>query len=458
MSALGTQDNPLQVAIIGAGPSGFYAAEALFKSQQEVRVTVIDRLPAPFGLVRYGVAPDHPKLKQAILVYQKIAQNPGFSYLGNITVGRDISVDDLLATHDVVIFACGAENDRKLQIPGSDLPGNHTATEFVGWYNGHPDYRDREFDFSGQVAVVIGQGNVAADVCRILAKTVDELKATDISQHALDALAQSNIREIHMVGRRGPVQAKFTHPELRELGELKVCDIFVRKEDLELNPASEAELEDVHNRANIKNYELLKEFSARPAARKKRRLWLDFLLSPLEIRGEARIESLLLGKNRLQGAPGNQWAEATGETCEMKCDLLFYSIGYRGAPIPGVPFDEKRAVLPNVAGRICDGDKIVSRLYTAGWIKRGPTGIIGTNRACAVETVNSLLEDLPHLGGGGKSGKDGLVALASQRGIRIVDYAAWEKIDQVEIERGQQLGKPREKITSVDEMLAVVDA
>src|SRR5918999_1904029 len=248
MNTLGSEQKPLRVAIVGSGPSAFYATEALIKSGHTVRIDMFERLPAPFGLVRNGVAPDHPKLKQPILIYDKIARSPAFTFLGNVAVGHDIRVAELQSAYHAVIFACGAETDRKLGIAGEDLPGSHTATEFVGWYNGHPDYRDRVFDLSQEVAVVIGQGNVAVDVCRILAKTVDELRHTDIAQHALEALGESKIREIHMIGRRGPAQAKFTHVELRELGDLAGCDPIVNPDDLKLNPESEAELADKRNR------------------------------------------------------------------------------------------------------------------------------------------------------------------------------------------------------------------
>ena len=244
MSNLGTSENPLLVAIVGSGPSGFYAAEALIKSEVVAKVDIIERLPTPYGLVRSGVAPDHPKLKTAINLYKKIADDPNFNLIANVTIGKDLSVEELCESHHAVILTYGAETDRKLGIPGEDLKGSHTATEFVGWYNGHPDYRELEFDLSQDVAVIIGQGNVAADVSRILSKTVDELKHTDIAQHALDVLAESKLKEIHVIGRRGPAQAKFTPKELREFGELSDCNPIILEEDLQLNIESEKELED----------------------------------------------------------------------------------------------------------------------------------------------------------------------------------------------------------------------
>jgi len=347
MSDLGTEQNPVRAAIIGSGPSAFYAAEALIRSEPVVLVDMFERLPSPFGLVRSGVAPDHPKLKEPIRVYQRIAESPQFQFLGNITVGRDISVGELKNYYHAIVFACGAETDRTLGIAGESLPGSHTATEFVGWYNGHPDYRDRAFDLSHDTAVVIGQGNVAVDVCRILSKTVDELRHTDITKLALEVLAQSKIRDIHMIGRRGPAQAKFTQSELRELGELADCDPIVDPGDLELNPASREELADRSNRANLKSYEVLQGFASRPPPTRRRRCHIHFLKSPIELKGEGRLERVALMKNRLEGEPLRQVARETGELEELACGVLFRSIGYRGVPMAGVPFDDSRGIVPN---------------------------------------------------------------------------------------------------------------
>jgi ferredoxin--NADP+ reductase len=453
----GTEQNPLRVAVVGSGPSGFYTTEALIKSEHVVRIDMLERLPAPYGLVRYGVAPDHPKLKQAILVYDKIAQSREFNFLGNVTVGRDIKVDELLRTHHAVVFTCGAETDRRLAIPGEDLPGSYTATEFVGWYNGHPDYWGRSFDLSHEVAVIIGQGNVAADVSRILAKTVDELRHTDIAERALDALAQSRIREIYVIGRRGPAQAKFTPKELREFGDLADCTPVVDPKDLELNPESEQELADKNNAGNAKNFEIFKKFAAEQNRDKARRCYFSFLKSPVELLGSARVQKVVLERNQLSGEPFSQSARGTGERMEIRCGLLFRSIGYHGVSIAGVPFDERRGVFPNQDGRILDGDTVCPGLYTAGWIKRGPTGIIGTNRADSVATVGSLLEDLAQLDtSSDKSGADGLYALLAERGVEVIDYANWKKIDAAEVQRGKPKGKPREKFTRSEEMLAVL--
>ncbi len=458
MSQLGSPENPLRVAIVGSGPSGFYATEALIKSGLAVKIDMLERLPAPFGLVRNGVAPDHQKLKQAIRLYDKIAKAAQFNFLGNVTFGRDVTVEDLYKTHHAIIFTCGAESDRKLGIPGEDLSGSYTATEFVGWYNGHPDYRDREFDLSHEVAVIIGQGNVAADVSRILAKTVDELKHTDIAQHALDVLAESKVREIHVIGRRGPAQAKFTPKELREFGELADCDPIVKPEDLILNAASQTELEDKSNVGNLKIYQLFKGFSERPPSDKKRRCHFRFLLSPVELAGDGKLQRIFFEKNALSGEPMNQSARGTGEKFAMEAGLLFRSIGYKGVPLPGLPFDDKRGVLPNTDGRITDNGSVIPGLYTAGWIKRGPTGIIGTNRADSVATIGALLADIPKLDDGmSKPGEGGLLPLLKERNIRHVTYQEWKKIDAREIELGVPKGKPREKLTYVSEMLEIIN-
>jgi ferredoxin/flavodoxin---NADP+ reductase len=459
MNTLGSEQNPLRVAIVGSGPSAFYATEALIKSGHTVRIDMFERLPAPFGLVRNGVAPDHPKLKQPILIYDKIARSPTFTFLGNVAVGRDLRIEELQSAYHAVIFACGAETDRKLGIAGEDLPGSYTATEFVGWYNGHPDYRDRVFDLSQEVAVIIGQGNVAADVCRILSKTVDELKHTDIAEHALAVLAESKIREIHVIGRRGPAQAKFTNKELRELGELADCDAMVDPADLCLNRESELELADKANFINANNVEIFKTWASRPASGKRRRCYFRFLESPVMLLGQSHLERLVLERNRLEGEPNRQAAKGTGQRRELSCGLLFRSVGYRGVPIPGVPFDERNGVFPNAEGRLLDNDRsVIPNLYATGWIKRGPSGVIGTNRADSVATVNALLADLPKLDSGDpKTGAEALYPLLARRSVRVVGYADWLKIDAVEVEGGKPKGKPREKLTTVKEMLSVLD-
>ena len=459
MAKLGTSENPLLVAIVGSGPSGFYAAEALIKSEFEVDVDIIERLPSPYGLVRSGVAPDHPKLKTAINLYKKIADNPNFNLIANVTVGRDISIEELRETHHAVILTYGAETDRKLGVPGEDLKGSHTATEFVGWYNGHPDYRELEFDLSQDTAVIIGQGNVAADVSRILSKTVDELKHTDIAQHALDVLAESKLKEIHVIGRRGPAQAKFTPKELREFGELSDCNPIILEEDLQLNDESKKELEEKTNVTNRKVYDQFCEYSKRELdSSKSKKCFFRFLMGPQEIIGNNQIEKLILEKNELSGEPFKQSAKGTNETIEINTGILFRSIGYHGIPMPGVPFHESWGTIPNEKGRVTENDgAVVEQLYTGGWIKRGPSGIIGTNRACSVETVTNLLNDIEKLDSETKKhGAKEIYSKLDSKNVRHINFAEWSQIDTKEIEHGEPKGKPREKYTSIEEMLSVI--
>ena len=458
MDAPGAESNPLQAAVVGSGPSGFYAAEALLASGMAVQVDMIERLPAPYGLVRYGVAPDHPKLKEAILVYEGIARSPRFNLLANVTVGRDVSVEELRAHYHALVFACGAQTDRHLGVPGEELPGSHTATEFVAWYNGHPEYRDCRFDLSQEVVAIIGQGNVATDLCRVLGKSVDELKTTDIAEHALEALAASRVREIHVIGRRGPAQAKFTNKELKELGELEHCDVVVDASDMALDAASQAEIEAKANFVAAKNVDIFRKFAARPSGGKRRRLVFHFLKSPVALEGGGRLERLVLARNRLEGEPFRLAARETGESEVLHCGLLFRSIGYSGVPLPGLPFDAVRGVFPNQDGRIVDqAGSALPGLYAAGWIRRGPTGIIGTNRADSLGTVKSLLADLPRLDREAKAGAEGLRPLLAARGVRAVSFDDWTRIDAAEVARGRPKGKPREKFTRVEDMLRCLE-
>jgi ferredoxin--NADP+ reductase len=458
-----TAIRPLRVAIVGAGPSGFYAAGQLLSAKdvdREVEVAMFDRLPTPYGLVRFGVAPDHPKIKSVIRVYEKIARKPGFRFFGNVAVGEHVTHDELAARHDAVIYTTGAAHDRRLGIPGEDLPGSHPATDFVAWYNGHPDAAGHEFDLSGKRAVVIGNGNVAVDVARMLALTPEELKVTDTADHAIDALAASEIEEIVVVGRRGLAQAAFTNPELRELGELQDADIVVSPDDVALDAGSKAWLErdgaDVREQRNV---EIATEYSTRTPEGKKRRVVLRFLRSPLRILGDGKVEGIELVKNELV-ADDDGWLSArpTSETEVIECGLVLRSIGYRGSPLDGVPFDDQRATIANVGGRVTDPDtdEVVPGVYTAGWIKRGPSGIIGTNKKCAQETVNVLLEDaaagtLP----APTVAEDDLPGLVAERQPDYVDFDGWTKIDTHEQALGEPQGRPRVKLVDIDTMVQV---
>ncbi len=426
------------------------------KSDLAVRVDMFERLPSPYGLVRLGVAPDHPKIKNVIKIYERIAAKPGFHFYGNVTVGEDISVADLQDHYDALIFCTGCSSDRRLNIPGEDLPGSHTATSFVAWYNGHPDARDLTFDFSQETAVVIGQGNVAMDVCRILAKDVDDLKETDIAQHALDALAESRIQHIYMIGRRGPVQAKFTQVEIKEMGRLNGCDAVIDPGEMEFDAISQTEYDDPENKHARRIVPIMQDIAARGSGDQPRKLHIQFFRGPKELLGQDRVEGIKLEKNRLEGEPGNAWASGTGEMEELACGLVFRSVGYRGLPTPGLPFDEKKGVIANVDGRVVDGNKVVPGVYVSGWIKRGPSGIIGTNKPDSQATVAKLLEDIDGLAGCTTPDTSALLDQIRKKGKRIVSFEDWQRIDAAEIERGVKKGKPREKFTHIEEMLGIL--
>jgi ferredoxin/flavodoxin---NADP+ reductase len=447
----------LHAAIVGGGPSGFYAAEALLRKCPGIRVDMFDRLPTPFGLVRGGVAPDHPKIKQVSLTYDKIARSPGFAFWGNVEIGTTLTIEDLTAAYHVVVLAYGASVDRALGIPGEELPGSHTSTELVGWYNGHPDYQDRVFDFSGETAVIIGQGNVAADLARMLATPVDELRRTDITQRALEALAGSRIRDIHVVGRRGPAQAKFTSVELKELGQVRDCAAVVNAADLELDPASTAEIADPRADETRKNFATFRSFSESKPGSGSKRILFHFLKTPVQINSNRKVESITLAHNRLEGPAFGQVAIATSQTFDLPCDLVFRSVGYKGVPVVGVSFEAKTGIIPNARGRCLNDCDPVPGLYVTGWIKRGPTGIIGTNRADSVETVDCIIEDLSRSKPARKPGIAALRGAILERGARVVTYAGWQQIDAAERARGQPSGKPREKFTLVADMIALAE-
>ncbi len=445
---------PIHVAIVGSGPSGFYAADSLLKSGQPVLIDMFERLPTPFGLVRSGVAPDHQKLKQSIQVFEQIAGSPAFNFFGNVTIGEDIKVEELQQAYHAVIFACGAQTDRRIGISGEDLSGSHTATEFVGWYNGHPDYRDRSFDLQQEVVAIIGQGNVAVDVCRILTRPVDELRSSDIAEHALEALSQSRVREVHVIGRRGPAQAKFTTKELRELASLTGVTATIEPAQLRLSPVCETELAHLTASNAKKNVDLFSSIAANVPASDKRRIHFQFLASPIEIRGKDRVEGLTLIRNRLSGEAFSQQAVATGDPFELNCGLVFRSIGYRGEPIAGLPFDAVKGVLPNQRGRVGHNGTPLGGVYVTGWLKRGPSGIIGTNRADSIETVESILEDLGKATLWEAPGMAAIETTISGLRKRVVGLSEWRAIDAAEIERGAARGKPREKFTRIEEMLS----
>lgn len=447
----------IHVAVIGSGPSGFYAAQALLESAPLIQVDMFERLPVPFGLVRHGVAPDHQKLKEVTLVFQQIAEHPRFSLFANVDIGSTIDLDRLRAHYHAVVVACGASSDRKLCIPGEDLSGVHAASDFVGWYNGHPAFQHLTFDLTQEVAVVVGNGNVALDVSRILAKSVDELRHSDITEQALDALAESRVREIHLVGRRGPAQAQFSTKQLREFGRLETCDPVVHEGDLMLNEASRLELASPERIAAAGNMTILQHFRVIEHT-KARRCHLRFSLSPREATGRKRLERIVFDRTVLKGEAFRQQAVPIGETVTIDAGLLFRSVGYRGTPLCGLGFDDGKGIIPNDDGRILSqAGTIEPGLYVTGWIKRGPSGTIGTNRACAFDTVAKLLEDLP-VRAVRKSGRSRLLDVMEKTGTMTVGLDEWKRIDLAERARGWVKGKPREKFTSLSDMLTAATA
>jgi len=456
MAVLGTPQRPLRVAIVGSGPSGFYTAEDLLKQDLNVKVDMFDKLPVPFGLVRYGVAPDHLKIKNVIKIFEKTASNPKFSFFGNVAVGQNISVFELNKYYDAVVFAYGAESDRHLGISGEDLAGSYTATEFVAWYNGHPDFQGHRFDFSNEIAVIVGNGNVAMDVARILCKTPEELKATDITQNALDVLSGSKIKEVHVYGRRGPVQAAFTAPEIREMGELADCYPVIDPQDLNLNESSQKELEDPGNAGRKKNFEIMKNFLSIDPKGRKRKFVLHFERSPVEIMGKGRVQRVKFEINKLTGEPNKQKVRGTGKFEEIDCGMFFRSVGYTGTPIKGLPFSSQTGIVPNHSGRVMDSEQIFTGWYVAGWIKRGATGVIGTNKPDAEETVKSLLEDIEHLNPCEIPSSEEMAKFLKDHVVRAVTFQDWKKIDAAEIERGVKQGKPREKFATITDMLSAI--
>jgi ferredoxin/flavodoxin---NADP+ reductase len=445
----------LRAAVVGSGPAAFYATGALLASEDPpVEVDMIERLPTPWGLVRLGVAPDHPQLKTVSRAFEKIAARPGFRFLGNVEVGRDVTHEELRDLYDAVIYAVGSQTDRRLGIPGEDLPGSWAATELVAWYNGHPDFQDLQFDLSGERAIVIGNGNVALDVARMLALTREELSPTDTTDAAIEAIVSSGIREIVVLGRRGPVQAAWTSTELGEMGDLAGADVLLDPAELELDPASEAELEAGSNIVQ-RNFEILREFATHEPTGKPCVVRLRFRVSPVALLGEERVEAVEIVRNRLEpDERGRVRAVTTGEREVIPCGVVFRSVGYHGVGVPGAPFDERAGTMPNAGGRVLGDDGTpIPGLYCAGWIKRGPTGVIGTNKKDATETVELLLEDaragqLPE-----RSGAT-IDDLLSERGVEVVMYAGWEAIDVTEKARGEPQGRPRVKLSTWEELLS----
>jgi ferredoxin/flavodoxin---NADP+ reductase len=455
-AVLGSAENPLRVAIVGSGPAGFYAAGQLLSSSDPVvAVDVFDRLMTPWGLVRFGVAPDHPKIKSVTRVFEKTARMPGFAFHGNVEIGSDVSHEELADAYHAVLYAVGTPGDRRLWIDGEDLPGSESATEFVAWYNGHPDYAEEDFDLSCKRAVVIGNGNVALDVARMLALSVEELQVTDIADHSIELLRDSNIEEIVVLGRRGPAQAAFTNPELRELAELELADVIVDPADMELDVSSAAALETADGTTQ-RNVETLTRYAALTPSGKPRRVVLRFLTSPVAIEGTDKVEAIVVERNELfPGDDGSLKARPTGETERLETGLVLRAVGYVGKPLPGVPFDDRRATVLHEGGRVLETEsrRPIPGLYAAGWIKRGPSGVIGTNKKCAQETTGRLFEDFAAgLLPAPTSTPEALLERLRQK-VNVVDYSGWEAIDAHERALGEPSGRPRVKLVRRDEQL-----
>jgi ferredoxin--NADP+ reductase len=429
-----------RAAVIGAGPAGFYTTDQLLGAGWEV--DLYDALPTPFGLVRSGVAPDHPKLKSVTRIYEKTAAKPGFRFFGGVALGRDVTREELLERYHAVVYAVGTADDNRLGIPGEDRPGSHSATEFVAWYNGHPEYAGHAFDLSGGRAVVIGNGNVAIDVARMLVLDPTELAPTDTADHAIEGFGLSTVDEVVLLGRRGPAEASFTNPEVRELGELLRADVVC-------DPRQVDEAGEPGTPTQQRNVELFREYAAREPEGKTHRIELRFLRSPVEILGEGEdgpVTGVRVAVNRLEDGR----AVPTGEEEVIECGLVLRSIGYRGRPLDGIPWDERRGLIANEGGRVAPGE------YCVGWIKRGPSGVIGTNKKDAADTVARILEDeaAGTLGtpGDEAADADAIAAWLAERVPDAVTWEGWQAIDAAEKAAGEPQGRPRVKLVTLDEL------
>ena len=464
MSSLGSIERPLRVAVIGSGPAGFFTVQRLFEAPDlTIQCDVFDRLPTPFGLVRLGVAPDHQKIKSVIKVYQKLAVDSRFRFFGSVEYGKAVSLSDLRTHYHSIVFTTGAQADRRMDIPGEDLAGSHAATEFVAWYNGHPDYSNRRFDLSHPTAVVVGVGNVAVDVARILACTVEELQTTDIADYTLEALRNSHIKQIYMLGRRGPAQAAFSNPEISEVGELADAEVRTLADELVVDEKSQAAaLEDP---TLARKLEILRGYAVTGPPVKSRRITLRFLTSPVELISddEGRVRGVRTVRNELYAdAQGRIRSRPTDQFETIEAGLVLRSVGYKGIPLAGLPFVEDRGIVPNDGGRVVDPltDRALPGIYVSGWIKRGPYGVIGTNKADAKETVANLISDLR---GGAfldprNAEPESMDNLLKERGVRYVSYEEWQDIDRLEMAMGMPGRRPRVKFTSRGEIFKALDA
>ncbi|MBC8337630.1 MAG: FAD-dependent oxidoreductase [Alphaproteobacteria bacterium] len=433
---------PVSVAIVGSGPAGFYTAAALADSVDDVQIDIIERLAAPYGLVRDGVSPDHQTTKNICRKFEKTAMLESVRYFGNVDIGRDVKLAELREIYDAVVLAVGAPQDRALDIPGTDKAGVIGAASFVYWYNGHPDYRNIAPDLDVSAAAVIGVGNVAMDIARMLCLSEAELAATDLPEYAETAINESPLTDVYMLGRRGAADAKFTNVELRELAGMDECTPVVRTE--QLPDGVEGDYSDRDKRLRERNLETLWEYSVLDADAKSKRIHLEFNASPVEILGQDRVEGIRLERTKVEDGR----AVGTGEFFDIPCGLVVAAIGYHGAPIEGAPFDEKRGIIPNEDGRVGEG------LYAAGWIKRGPTGVISSNRPDGVSVAEHLRDDFSD--GGNKPGRQAFKTMLQDRNIRAVSFEDWKKIEAAEL-AGAEGSRPRKKFVVIEDMLAVLD-
>ncbi|MEK9900353.1 MAG: FAD-dependent oxidoreductase [Rhodospirillaceae bacterium] len=431
----------INVAVIGAGPSGFYTVDALLKADKDIRVDIIERLPTPFGLIRGGVAPDHQTTKKVARVYEKTALTDGVGYFGNVEVGRDVTIAELQEMYDAIVLAVGAPRDRKLGIPGEDKTGVFGSADFVGWYNGHPDFTDLAPDLNTNTVVVIGQGNVAVDTARVLVKTAEEMTETDIADHAADAIAASPITDVYMVGRRGPIEAKFTNVELREMGKLEDCQPVI--DPAQLPDEVTGDWSDRDLRLKERNLATMKEFPDVDPAGKSKRVHFTFFAKPVEILGGDKVEGIRMEHTRVEDGR----SVGTSEFFEIECGLVIPAIGYFSDPFPGVPFDADNGIVVHDEGRVGDG------IYAVGWIKRGPTGVIGTNKPDGDIAATQIVEDIAD---GTKPGREALEALLDERSVRHLRYQDWQTIDAAEVAAAKP-GAPRRKFVTIDSMLAALD-
>lgn len=447
-----TDRDVVRVAVIGSGPAGIYAAQALTDPtpHPSVQVDIFDRLPVPYGLVRYGVAPDHPKIKSITEQLRKVLERPSVRFLGNIAMGRDVTLNELRDYYDAIVVACGAGADHRLEVPGEDLPGSISATQFVSWYSGHPDAAVDKIQVKASSVAVIGAGNVALDVARMLLAPIDRLQSTDVPEHVLKELAASPVRDVYILARRGAAQAKFSSKELHEIGEMPDVDILVRQQDLQLSEPTRNEL--IGDPVRHHAVDVLRSFARREPTGRSKRLHVRFMLRPLAVLGTDRVQGLEVERTAFDS---DGRLIGTGQIEELPVQLVVRSIGYRGLPTEGLPFDSAAGIIPHRHGAVMSDRRPVPGMYVAGWIKHGANGLIGTNRKDAADTVTTLFADLPGLPAAPRRDTDELLAVLRARGVDVVEWAGWQQIDTAEIAKGLQNNRSRVKIHDWAELLAV---